>query len=130
MNTDVNVLMKSFNETERMMDALIDRVMARDGIWLKTDLAEQYKGKVAIGELESLCQLLVTGDLVRFELELLEKISNEDAERYEDKLFTLAMLAYKVADELEGKHPLQVDSIRQRLDELFPEEEDDEELWA
>ena len=100
MNTDVNVLMKSFNETERMMDALIDRVMARDGIWLKTDLAEQYKGKVAIGELESLCQLLVTGDLVRFELELLEKISNEDAERYEDKLFTLAMLAYKVADEL------------------------------
>ena len=54
MNTDVNVLMKSFNETERMMDALIDRVMARDGKWFKTELAGQYKGKVTIGELESL----------------------------------------------------------------------------
>ena len=128
MNTDVNVLMKSFNETERMMDALIDRVMARDGMWLKTELAGQYKGKVAIGELESLCQLLVTADVVRFELELLERITNEDADRFDDKVFMLAQIAYDVADELQGKHPQQVESIRQRLDELFPNDED--ELWA
>ena len=130
MNTDVNVLMKSFNETERMMDALIDRVMARDGIWLKTELAGQYKGKVAIGELESLCQLLVTADVVRFELELLERITNEDADRFDDKVFMLAQIAYDVADELQGKHPQQVESIRQRLDELFPNDEDEDELWA
>ena len=130
MNTDVNVLMKSFNETERMMDALIDRVMARDGMWLKTELAGQYKGKVAIGELESLCQLLVTADIVRFELELLERITNEDADRFDDKVFILAQIAYEVADELQGKHPQQVESIRQRLDELFPNDEDEDELWA
>ncbi len=130
MNTDVNVLMKSFNETERMMDALIDRVMARDGIWFKTELAGQYKGKVAIGELESLCQLLVTADVIRFELELLERITNEDADRFDDKVFMLAQLAYDIADELQGKHPQQVDSIRQRLDELFPNDEDEDELWA
>ena len=58
-------LNKAFAETKRMMDALIDRVMARDGMWLKTELAGQYKGKVAIGELESLCQLLVTADVVK-----------------------------------------------------------------
>ena len=130
MNTDVNVLMKSFNETERMMDALIDRVMAKDGMWLKTELAGQYKGKVAIGELESLCQLLVTADVVRFELELLERITNEDADRFDDKVFMLAQIAYDVADELQRKHPQQVDSIRQRLDELFPNDEDEDELWA
>ena len=130
MNTDVNVLMKSFNETESMMDALIDRVMARDGMWLKTELAGQYKGKVAIGELESLCQLLVTADIVRFELELLERITNEDADRFDDKVFMLAQIAYDVADELQGKHPQQVESIRQRLDELFPNDEDEDELWA
>ena len=130
MNTDVNVLMKSFNETERMMDALIDRVMARDGMWLKTELAGQYKGKVAIGELESLCQLLVTADVVRFELELLERITNEDADRFDDKVFMLAQIAYDVADELQGKHPQQVESIRQRLDGLFPNDEDEDELWA
>lgn len=130
MNTDVNVLMKSFSETERMMDALIDRVMARDGMWLKTELAGQYKGKVAIGELESLCQLLVTADVVRFELELLERITNEDADRFDDKVFMLAQIAYDVADELQGKHPQQVESIRQRLDELFPNDEDEDELWA
>ena len=130
MNTDVNVLMKSFNETERMMDALIDRVMARDGMWLKTELAGQYKGKVAIGELESLCQLLVTADVVRFELELLERITNEEADRFDDKVFMLAQIAYDVADELQGKHPQQVESIRQRLDELFPNDEDEDELWA
>ena len=130
MNTDVNVLMKSFSETERMMDALIDRVMARDGIWYKTELAGQYKGKVAISELESLCQLLVTADVVRFELELLERITNEDADRFDDKVFMLAQIAYDVADELQRKHPKQVDSIRQRLDELFPNDEDEDELWA
>ena len=130
MNTDVNVLMKSFSETERMMDALIERVMARDGIWFKTELAGQYKGKVAIGELESLCQLLVTADVVRFELELLERITNEDADRFDDKVFMLAQIAYDVADELQRKHPQQVDSIRQRLDELFPNDEDEDELWA
>ena len=130
MNTDVNVLMKSFNETERMMDALIDRVLARDGIWFKTELAGQYKGKVAISELESLCQLLVTADVVRFELELLERITNEDADRFDDKVFMLAQIAYDVADELQGKHPQQVESIRQRLDELFPNDEDEDELWA
>lgn len=129
MNTDVNVLMKSFNETERMMDALIDRVMAKDGMWLKTELAGQYKGKVAIGELESLCQLLVTADVVRFELELLERITNEDADRFDDKVFMLAQIAYDIADELQGKHPQQVETIRQRLDELFPNDEEDE-LWA
>ncbi len=130
MNTDVNVLMKSFNETERMMDALIDRVMARDGIWFKTELAGQYKGKVAISELESLCQLLVTADVVRFELELLERITNEDADRFDDKVFMLAQIAYDIADELQRNHPQQVDSIRQRLDELFPNDEDEDELWA
>ena len=130
MNTDVNVLMKSFSETERMMDALIDRVMARDGIWYKTELAGQYKGKVAISELESLCQLLVTADVVRFELELLERITNEDADRFDDKVFMLAQIAYDVADELQGKHPQQVESIRQQLDELFPNDEDEDELWA
>ena len=130
MNTDVNVLMKSFSETERMMDALIDRVMARDGKWFKTELAGQYKGKVAISELESLCQLLVTADVVRFELELLERITNEDADRFDDKVFMLAQIAYDVADELQRKHPKQVDSIRQRLDELFPNDEDEDELWA
>lgn len=105
-----------------MMDALIDRVIARDGIWLKTELAGQYKGKVAIGELESMCQLLVTADVVRFELELLERITNEDADRFDDKVFILAQIAYEVADELQGKHPQQVETIRQRLDELFPNE--------
>lgn len=45
MNTDVKVLMKSFNETERMMDALIDRVMARDGMWLKTELAGSIRAR-------------------------------------------------------------------------------------
>ncbi|MBR5861737.1 MAG: hypothetical protein IKZ08_00180 [Bacteroidales bacterium] len=130
MNTDVNVLMKSFNETERMMDALIDRVMARDGIWFKTELAGQYKGKVAISELESLCQLLVTADVVRFELELLERITNEDADRFDDKVFMLAQIAYHIADELQGEHPQQVESIRQRLDELLPNDEDEDELWA
>ena len=40
MNTDVNELMKLLNETESMMDALMDRVMARDGIWYKTQLAD------------------------------------------------------------------------------------------
>ena len=130
MNTDVNVLMKSFSETERMMDALIDRVMARDGIWFKTELAGQYKGKVAISELESLCQLLVTADVVRFELELLERITNEDADRFDDKVFMLAQIAYDIADELQGEHPQQVESIRQRLDELLPNDEDEDELWA
>ena len=130
MNTDVNVLMKSFNETECMMDALIDRVMARDGIWYKTELAGQYKGKVAISELESLCQLLVTADVVRFELELLERITNEDADRFDDKVFMLAQIAYDIADDLQEKHPQQVESIRQRLDELFPNDEDEDELWA
>ena len=123
-------LNKAFAETERMMDALIDRVMARDGIWLKTELAGQYKGKVAIGELESLCQLLVTDDVIRFELELLERITNEDADRFDDKVFMLAQIAYDVADELQRKHPQQVNSIRQRLDELFPNDKDEDELWA
>lgn len=123
-------LNKAFAETERMMDALIDRVMARDGIWLKTELAGQYKGKVAIGELESLCQLLVTADVIRFELELLERITNEDADRFDDKVFMLAQIAYDVAEELQGKHPQQVETIRQRLDELFPNDEDEDELWA
>lgn len=130
MNTDVNVLMKSFNETERMMDALIDRVMARDGMWLKTELAGQYKGKVAISELESLCQLLVTADVVRFELELLERITNEDADRFDDKVFMLAQIVYDIADDLQEKHPQQVETIRQRLDEFFPNDEDEDELWA
>ena len=130
MNTDVNVLMKSFSETERMMDALIGRVMARDGIWFKTELAGKYKGKVAISELESLCQLLVTADVVRFELELLERITNEDADRFDDKVFMLAQLAYDIADELQGKHPQQVVTIRHQLDELFPNDEDEDKRWA
>ena len=46
-------LKKAFTETESMMDALIDRVMAKDGIWFKTELTERYKEKVAIGELRS-----------------------------------------------------------------------------
>lgn len=83
-------LNKAFTETECMMDALIERVMARDGIGFKTELAGQYKGKVAISELESLCQLLVTADVVRFELELHERITNEDADRFDDKVFMLA----------------------------------------
>lgn len=83
-----------------------------------------------IGELESLCQLLVIADSVRFELELLEEITNEDADRFDDKVFILAQIAYEVADELQRKHPQQVDSIRQRLDELFPNDEDEDELWA
>ena len=99
-------------------------------MWLKTELAGQYKGKVAIGELESLCQLLVTADVIRFERELLERITNEDADRFDDKVFMLAQIAYDVADELQRTHPQQVESIRQRLDELFPNEEVEDELWA
>lgn len=125
---DNTALKKAFADTESMMDALMDRVMARDGIWYKTQLADQYKGRVDIGELESLCRLLVTADSVRFELELLEEITNEDADRFDDKVFMLAQIAYEVADELQRKHPQQVESIRQRLDELFPDDED--ELWA
>lgn len=112
------------------MDALIDRVLAKDGIWIKTELAEQYKGKVSIAELESLCQLLTTADSVRFELELLERISNEEAERFDDKLFVLAHLAYKIADELQAKHPQRVAAIRKQLDVLFPKDEEEDELWA
>lgn len=130
MNANISVLVKSFNETERMMDALIDRVLAKDGIWIKTELAEQYKGKVSIAELESLCQLLTTADSVRFELELLERISNEEAERFDDKLFVLAHLAYKIADELQAKHPQRVAAIRKQLDVLFPKDEEEDELWA
>ena len=129
MNSQDNTaLKKAFADTESMMDALMDRVMARDGIWYKTQLADQYKGRVDIGELESLCRLLVTADSVKFELELLEEITNEDADRFDDKVFMLAQIAYEVADELQRKHPQQVESIRQRLDELFPDDED--ELWA
>lgn len=83
-----------------------------------------------IGELESLCRLLVIADSVRFELERLEEITNEDADRFDDKVFILAQIAYEVADELQKMHPQQVDSIRQRLDELFPNDEDEDELWA
>ena len=85
---------------------------------------------MAISELESLCQLLVPADVVRFELELLERITNEDADRFDDKVFMLAQIAYDVADELQGKHPQQVESIRQRLNKLFPNDEDEVELWA
>lgn len=102
---DNTALKKAFADTESMMDALMDRVMARDGIWYKTQLADQYKGRVDIGELESLCRLLVTADSVRFELELLEEITNEDADRFDDKVFMLAQIAYEVADELQRKHP-------------------------
>lgn len=77
---------------------LLTESWLRDGMWLKTELAGQYKGKVAIGELESLCQLLVTADVIRFELELLERITNEDADRFDDKVFMLAQIAYDVAD--------------------------------
>ena len=124
---DNTALKKAFADTESMMDALMDRVMARDGIWYKTQLADQYKGRVDIGELESLCRLLVTADSVRFELELLEEITNEDADRFDDKVFLLAQIAYAVAGDLEHKHPHKVKAVREALDELMPKEDEEDE---
>ena len=80
-----------------------------------------------IGELESLCRLLVTADSVRFELELLEEITNEDADRFDDKVFLLAQIAYEVAGDLEHKHPHKVKAVRDALDELMPKEDEDDE---
>lgn len=53
MNTDL--LLKRFDEIERMMDDLSDRIMQRDGIWITGKLADKFQGRVSLEELESLC---------------------------------------------------------------------------
>lgn len=109
------------------MDALISRVMARAGEWYKIQLADQYKERVDIEDLEMFCRVLVIADGVRFELDLLDEISNEEADRFDDNVFLLSRIAYEVAGDLEKKHPHRVGAVRKALDELKTVGDDEDE---
>ena len=101
--------------------------MARAGNWYKIQLADQYKESVDIEELEMFCRVLVIADGVRFELDLLDEISNEEADRFDDKVFLLSRIAYEVSKDLEKKHPHRVDAVRKALDELKTVGDDEDE---
>lgn len=123
MNADV--LLKSFNETERMMDSLIERVMQKEGIWYTGRLDERFKGQVPLSELESLCQLLVTGDSVRTSLAEAGVITEDEVIRFDDKLFMLKCIAADVAEDLFPSHPNEAASILAVLEGIMPIDEDE-----
>lgn len=114
-----------FKETESMMDDMIDRVLAREGEWYKTQLAEKFQGRVSISDLETLCDLLSSADFARFQLEIDGLLDEEDASRFDDKVFLLACIAEEIAGNLEQQHPQEVARAREKLSAIAPMDEED-----
>lgn len=123
MNTDL--LLKTFDETERMMDDLIDRVMQKDGIWFTGKLADKFQGRVPLGDLESLCQLLTMADTARAHLESSGDISEDDVNRFDDKLFMLKCIAEDIAEDLAPSHPDEASKLLGILENIMPVDEDE-----
>ena len=123
MNTDL--LLKRFDEIERMMDDLSDRIMQRDGIWITGKLADKFQGRVSLEELESLCKLLTTADTVRTQLEASGVISEDEVNRYDDKLFMLKCIAEDIAEDLSPSHPNESAKILAVLENIMPVDEDE-----
>lgn len=123
MNADV--LLKSFNETELMMDSLIERAMQKKGIWYTGRLDERFKGQIPLSKLESLSQLLVTGDSVRTSLAEAGVISEDSVIRFDDKLFMLKCITADVAEDLFPSHPNEVANILSVLEAIMPVDEEE-----
>ena len=123
MNTDL--LLKRFDEIERMMDDLSDRIMQRDGIWYTGKLADKFQGRVSLEELESLCKFLTTADSVRTQLEASGEITEEDVIRFDDKLFMLKCIAEDIAEDLCPSHPNEASKILAILENIMPVDEDE-----
>ena len=123
MNTDL--LLKRFDEIERMMDDLSDRIMQRDGIWITGKLADKFQGQVSLEELESLCKLLTMADSVRTQLAEGGEISEDDVNRFDDKLFMLKCIAEDIAEDLAPSHPNEASNILALLENIMPVDEDE-----
>lgn len=123
MNTDL--LLKRFDEIERMMDDLSDRIMQRDGIWITGKLADKFQGRVSLEDLESLCKLLTMADTVRTQLETTGEISEDDVNRFDDKLFMLKCIAEDIAEDLAPTHPNEASKILALLENIMPVDEDE-----
>lgn len=123
MNTDL--LLKRFDEIERMMDDLSDRIMQRDGIWITGKLADKFQGRVSLEELESLCKLLTMADSVRTQLAEGGKISEDDVNRFDDKLFMLKCIAEDIAEDLAPAHPDEATKLLALLENIMPVDEDE-----
>lgn len=123
MNTDL--LLKTFDETERMMDDLIEHVMQKEGIWFTGKLADKFQGRVSLGDLESMCKLLTMADSVRTQLEESGEISEEAVNRFDDKLFMLKCIAEDIAEDLAPAHPNEASKILAILENIMPVDEDE-----
>lgn len=108
-----------------MMDLLIERAMQREGIWYTGQLDEWFKGQIPLSKLESLCQLLVTGDSVRTGLAEAGVIIEDEVIRFDDKLFTLNSIAADVAEDLFPSHPNEASKILAILENIMPVDEDE-----
>jgi len=122
---NAEVLLKSFDETEQMMDSLLERVLQKEGIWYTGRLDERFKGNVPLNELESLCQLLTAADSVRTSLAEAGVITEDDVIRFDDKLFMLKSIAADVAEDLFPSHPNKAASILAVLEGIMPVDEDE-----
>ena len=123
MNTDL--LLKRFDEIERMMDDLSDRIMQREGIWITGKLADKFQGRVSLEELESLCKLLTMADSVRTQLAEGGEISEDDVNRFDDKLFMLKCIAEDIAEDLAPSQPNEASKILALLENIMPVDEDE-----
>lgn len=123
MNTDL--LLKTFDETERMMDDLIEHVMQKEGIWFTGKLADKFQGRVSMEELESLCKLLTMADSVRTQLAEGGEISEDDVNRFDDKLFMLKCIAEDIAEDLAPSHPDEASKLLALLENIMPVDEDE-----
>ena len=103
-----------------MMDDLSDRIMQRDGIWITGKLADKFQGRVSLEELESLCKLLTMADSVRSQLEASGEISEDDVNRFDDKLFMLKCIAEDIAEDLAPSHPNEDSKILALLENIMP----------
>lgn len=114
MNTDL--LLNRFDEIERMMDDLSDRIRQRDGIWITGKLADKFQGRVSLEELESLCKLLTMADSVRTQRAEGGEISEDDVNRFDDKLFMLKC----IAEDFAPSHPNEDSKILALLENIMP----------
>ena len=108
-----------------MMDDLSDRIMQRDGIWITGKLADKFQGRVSLEELESLCKLLTMADSVRSQLEASGEISEDDVNRFDDKLFMLKCIAEDIAEDLAPIYPNEASKILALLEKIMPVDEDE-----
>lgn len=123
MNTDL--LLKRLDEIERMMDDLSDRIRQRDGNWITGKFADKFQGRVSLEELESLYKLLTMADFVRTQLAEGGEISEDDVNRFDDKLFMLKCIAEDMAVDLAPSHPNEASKILALLENIMPVDEDE-----